>query len=244
MKKRILTILAHGDDLAFGPTGTLVKYARQKVDVHLLIAVEKVDNTQTDGHFGFWEKEEIEKAASIIGISKLHFLDFQTNALSQVMLTKLTREIVLKILKIKPQIIVTLDPAGLSKNLDHRAVAVAVSQAFQKSADQNELNSLEISLKPYPASKLYHFIVPEPIQKRFELEIESMPDEKITAVIDVKPYFQTHLKAMRSQKNPNPEMKKLIAKLRCTEHHFEFFHLAEPAVSRRALKEIDLFENI
>ncbi|MCB0006579.1 MAG: PIG-L family deacetylase, partial [Anaerolineales bacterium] len=40
MSRKLLAFLAHPDDESFGSGGTLAKYAREGVDVHIVIATD------------------------------------------------------------------------------------------------------------------------------------------------------------------------------------------------------------
>ena len=49
-KRSLLGIFAHPDDETFGPGGTLAKYAREGVDVHVAIATDGAAGSVVDGH--------------------------------------------------------------------------------------------------------------------------------------------------------------------------------------------------
>ena len=83
--KTILAVFAHPDDESFGPAGTIAKWSKDN-DIYLVVV--------TDGRHGLGKekfgpeklkelrKKETLEAAKILGIKKVHFLDFEDGALS------------------------------------------------------------------------------------------------------------------------------------------------------------------
>src|SRR3990167_2864362 len=91
--KKILAVFAHPDDESFGPGGTLAKYAKEGVEVHILCATkgEAGENSNKDHKVYKVEKvkniEEIREkellaAAKVLGVKKVEFLNFVDGELS------------------------------------------------------------------------------------------------------------------------------------------------------------------
>jgi len=129
-KKTILAVLAHPDDETFGMGGTLALYARQGVDVHLITAtngdVGEVDANYLKGYKSIADRRiaELECAAKLLGISKLHFLNYRDSgmagspdnknpkALAAQSIAKVAARVAHIIREIKPQVVITFDPIG------------------------------------------------------------------------------------------------------------------------------------
>ena len=112
----ILAISPHPDDAEFGCGGSLIKYARKKHNVFLLVL--------TDGSYGASpniRKKEQEKAAQFIGLKELFWCGYRDTELI------CNRELILKIDKViektKPDIVYLNFWADIHQ--DHRAAAQA-----------------------------------------------------------------------------------------------------------------------
>jgi LmbE family N-acetylglucosaminyl deacetylase len=131
MPKIVLAIVAHPDDAEMAAGGLLAKYAR---DGHRIMIA-----SVTDGELGSLgttgpalaarREGESRRAASVIGAAEPIFLglpdfslDMQPPALLRERLIRLIREK-------KPDILVLQDPAVHDSHPDHRALAIAASDA-------------------------------------------------------------------------------------------------------------------
>ncbi len=169
--KKLLAILAHPDDESFGSGGTLSKYAREGVDVHICIA--------TDGAAGSVEKGfedarndlvgvraiELETAVTIIGAT-LHNLGYRDSgyindpannhpdAFIQCDETEAICRVVKLIREIKPDVVVTHDETGGYFHPDHIQCWRITTPAFYAAADPKQFP--ELGLEPHQAERLYY----------------------------------------------------------------------------------------
>ncbi len=134
MRKSVVCILAHPDDEAFGPGGTIAKLSKEN-DVYLLCA--------TKGEAGLEGKvkdianireKELMKSANILGVKKVYFLGFEDGTLCNNLYHKLASAIKEKLDFLKPQILITFEPRGVSGHIDHMTVSMVTTYVFQKSA--------------------------------------------------------------------------------------------------------------
>ncbi len=175
MNRRLLAVVAHPDDETFGMGGTLAHYAEQGVEVHLVCAtrgeVGEVDPDMLDGYqsVGDLREHELCCAADVLGLKKVHFLDYRDSgmpkspenehprALIRAPLTEVAEKIAFYIRDIKPQVVITFDPMGGYGHPDHIAVHKAVVEAFEMSGNASrEINNLEA----FSPDKLYFHIFP------------------------------------------------------------------------------------
>lgn len=169
--KRLLAILAHPDDESFGTGGTLAKYAREGVDVHICIA--------TDGAAGSVEKEfeevredlvavrakELETAVNALG-GTLHLLGYRDSgyindpanqhpeAFINADETEAIGRVVKLIREIKPQVVLTHDETGGYFHPDHIQCWKITTPAFYAAADPDQFP--EFGLEPHQAERLYY----------------------------------------------------------------------------------------
>src|SRR3989338_4568366 len=199
MHKKLLAVFAHPDDEAFGPGGTLAKYASEGVEIHLLCATRgeagdiniknqksKIKNTNKKLKINDIREEELLKSAEIIGIKKVEFLNFIDGRLCNANYHDLAKKIIAKIKSFKPQVVMTTERLGVSGHLDHIAVSMVTTYSY---------------LKTKEAYKLYYYCLSKQ-QRRHEggdyfiYFPEGYSEDQITTKIDYTKFFEKKIFAM------------------------------------------------
>jgi LmbE family N-acetylglucosaminyl deacetylase len=131
MPKTVLAIAPHPDDAEFAAGGLLAKYARDGHKVLIAIA--------TDGSLGGMSqvgpalaarrKGEARRAAAVLGASEPIFLGLPDFGLEAIAPAELRERLARLIREIRPDIAVLQDPAVFDPHPDHRALALAASDA-------------------------------------------------------------------------------------------------------------------
>ncbi len=176
MPRRLLAIFAHPDDESFGPGGTLAKYAREGVEVHVC--------TVTDGAAGSYDpalleaagvpdlaslrRRELECACQVLG-ARLHLLGYRDSgmegspdnahpdSLYKAPLERVVRDLVAVIRRIRPHVVITHDPTGWYFHPDHIKVHRAVQVAFGRAGDPR----FDVGgLPPWTPQRLYFPVTP------------------------------------------------------------------------------------
>lgn len=204
MHKKILAIFAHPDDEAFGPGGTLAKYASEGATIHLLCA--------TRGEAGQWDtksrlrqgyggqakisqvrEKELLTSAKILGVTKVDFLDYMDGRLCNAIYHELAEKIMAKIKSFKPDVIITIERRGVSGHLDHIAISMITTYAH---------------LKTKIAKKLYYHCLSDTARKSegrldnyFVYFPEGYKDSEITTKIDFLPYWDKKVAAMNAHQS-------------------------------------------
>jgi LmbE family N-acetylglucosaminyl deacetylase len=136
--KRALGIAAHPDDLDFGAAGTMARWASEGVEVYYLIITDGSKGS-SDRHIKAEDlikirQEEQKAAAKILGVKEVLFLNYEDGCLSCNLDVK--RDVVRAIRKLRPDIVVTMDPTmtyvadrGFINHPDHRAAGQAALDA-------------------------------------------------------------------------------------------------------------------
>jgi len=137
MKKAVLAVGAHPDDIEFSCTGTLMKLMKDGFDVYYAVA--------TNGESGFKtgikprkqrisiRRNEQLNAAKMLGVEKVFFLGYKDGFLHNS--DDLRKKLVQIIKKVKPEIIFSFDPANITfeninlSHRDHRNIGQAVFDA-------------------------------------------------------------------------------------------------------------------
>ncbi|MCB0101311.1 MAG: PIG-L family deacetylase [Anaerolineales bacterium] len=162
-KLKLLAVFAHPDDEAMGMGGTLVKYAAEGVETHLICA-----SRGEMGWFGAeeqnpgWERlgqireEELRNAIKEMGMTSLSFLDYLDGQVDQADHTEAIEKIVTHIRRIKPQVVVTFPHDGNYGHPDHIAIGQFTNAAIVCAADASYNTSS--GLEPHRVSKLYYMV--------------------------------------------------------------------------------------
>src|SRR5437763_1747625 len=152
--KRLLGAFAHPDDEGI-VSGALLQYSTSGVETGLVVATrgevgEIADpSLATPETLGQVREGEMRKAAEVIGIQSLYFLDYRDSGMEGTPENKDPRafinadetEAVGRLVKIirefKPTVIVTFDPTGGYGHPDHIAIHRWTTKAFQLSGDSS-----------------------------------------------------------------------------------------------------------
>jgi LmbE family N-acetylglucosaminyl deacetylase len=157
--KNIVAVFAHPDDESFGPSGALAKLAKDNNNLFLIVVT---DGSRGLGRDQFKEKlsqirkKEVEKAATILGVKKVFFLNYQDGTLCNKLYHQIAEKIFQIIKEIAASIILTYENLGVSGHLDHIAVSLICSYLYEKHPGQIKkifyyclLHSEKKSMKDY-----------------------------------------------------------------------------------------------
>ncbi|MBN8586406.1 MAG: PIG-L family deacetylase [Ignavibacteria bacterium] len=137
VKKTILAVSAHPDDIEFSCGGTMFKYKQEGYEIYFAVATNgengfKIDHKPRAERVRIRHAEQL-SAAKILGAKKVFFLNYKDCFLKYD--DNLRKKLSMIIKQVKPEIIFSFDPANRSfesVNLlhrDHRVIAEAVFDA-------------------------------------------------------------------------------------------------------------------
>ncbi|MBI4096332.1 MAG: PIG-L family deacetylase [Candidatus Levybacteria bacterium] len=194
--KVILAVGAHPDDMDFGVSGSIAKWAKEGATAYYLICTDgsrgSDDPQMTHKRLAEIRRKEQEDAAKILGIKKVFFLNHTDTQLACDLVLK--EEIVRIIRTLRPNIVVTMDPTfyysqkfssnigfGFVNHTDHRAAALAAMDAvFPLSRDRLTFPEHEKQgLKPHKVEELLFVSF---YKKDFIVDISETFDKKIKAL--------------------------------------------------------------
>lgn len=232
MKKKLLAVFAHPDDESFACGGTLAKYAAKGVEIDLLCA--------TRGEAGQWSgvspkgqtlgqvrERELLKAAGILGVKKVEFLDFVDGTINNQQVFHLEKVIARRIRKIRPQVVICFDVSGISGHLDHIAVSLATTRAF---------------FQVLPPKKLYWVVYPKSLAQKYQRPFLGFPDELITTRIKVGRYWARKIEGLKAHLTQEVDWRRFLR--RKNHPKVENFYLAGARVKNLKFPEDDLFWGI
>ena len=244
---KLLCITAHPDDEAGAFGGTLLYYAERGVETSVICLTEGTaarnrGTSTTSEELAQLRRAEFAESLKVLLIKHGEVLHYQDGKLDRADLYTAVGELVLRIRRIRPHVMITFGPdGGLTGHLDHAMAGVFATQAFEWAGRPDRYpEQLRQGLTPHRVQKLYYhtadFLLPDrpPI---------SQPT--VTARVDVGTHrFEKKVEAFRKHTTQAPLFEKVRQNLGHGQGRFEMYHLAATSSPREAELETDLFEGI
>lgn len=187
----VLTVFAHPDDESIYGGGTLIKIKKDpRVRLHILCLgrgdwpEQAQELGITSDHLSGIRAEELKNAAAVLQAEDVIHWDFYDRAFASLDREELIMDIAEVIERTGAEIVITHDPAGITRNPDHLTCSRAATEAFNRSR----------------AKRLYYPTLPGPIYSiamfLFREESEGEPVEPAKPDFDVGIKEVKHLKRM------------------------------------------------
>lgn len=189
VEPRLLAVLAHPDDESFGLGGTLARYARQGIEVHVCIVTDgaagsyAADRVSVDEDpaaegppLNIIRRQELACACQVLG-ARLHTLDYRDSGMAgladnhhpdclyQADIDDVATDILRVIREVRPHVVITHDPSGGYHHPDHIKVNHAVLRGWEKASQTITDAGAHAGLRP-PA-RLYYSVIPRSALKWF-----------------------------------------------------------------------------
>jgi len=250
----LLVVFAHPDDESFGPAATLAQYVAQGVRITLLCATRGEVGEISDPHLatpetlGQVREEELRCACRVIGIQEWRVLGYRDGQMSSYDPQEVEGKVVRAIREVRPQVVLTFGPDGISGHLDHITTGKATTDAFFSAGDEERFSEhMAEGLFPHKAQKLYYVAVPRSRFRAMSLDLPGTCDDRITTVIDVVPFLEVKKRALACHKTQLPPGN-IFAQMSNEEIRRwwgkEHFVLAASRVGLPSEKETDLFSGL
>ena len=228
--RRILAVFAHPDDETSVAGGTIARSVQEGVEVTVVTATRGEWGTLGTGGITIARKElpavrEAEHRAvmQLYGAHPPVFLGYEDAKMADVDLAPAVQQVAAQMQRVRPDVVITWGPTGMSRHPDHIAVHRATVEAFYAYAAS------------VPA-RLYYAALPPDVARRFEAELEG-PEAAPTVRIDITPYLATKAQALRIYRSQ--EDAQAIAEIleqAPSWTNSEYFHQAYPAIDRTEMK--------
>lgn len=245
--RKLLCITAHPDDEAGAFGGTLLLYSERGVETSVICltagtAARNRGNAKTNEELAALRRAEFADSAKVLGIAHGEVLDYPDGKLDHADLYHVVGELVLRIRRLRPQVIITFGPdGGLTGHIDHAMAGVFGTMAFEWAGRPDRYpEQLQDGLTPHRTQKLYYhtadFILPDR---------QPISQPTVTAKIAIgNERFEIKAKAFQQHKTQAPLFERVRKNLGETLGGVEMFHLAATSSSRLAKAETDLFEDV
>ncbi len=250
-KLALLAVFARPEEDAFGPSGTLARYAGEGIRVSLITAARELASMitwhVTDPDLVMLNARSRETSCSCrsAGISRI-CLDHSAAYIPTDQHSILQERLVRMIREVQPQVIVTYGPQGLTGDSEQKLLNELARYAFEHAGEYDKYpEHFRDGLNPYQPSKLYYSVLPASWISRWGLEgLEGVPDDEITTVLDVSPYSEMKLRAVYCQRHHSQDYARWRESNAGVQWNEEHFILAASHLGRRIKKEKDLFAGI
>ncbi len=200
MKKKVIAVIvAHPDDEAFGPSGTIAKYVREGHDVYILCVTKgeegdqhKKEDLREIHHI---REEELRSSAKVLGAKDVIFLGFRDGSLSNNLYHQLADKITEVLKQIRADMIITFEFRGVSGHIDHIAVSMVSSYVFEH---LDSIKTIYYYCSTKKARGLQYKYRPEGYFIYFP---PGYDPEDVDKIIDIADVWDTKMKAMNCHKS-------------------------------------------
>jgi LmbE family N-acetylglucosaminyl deacetylase len=172
----------------------LALLARRGVRVHVLTATRGEAGSRGDPPLCTPEElpavreRELRCACAALGIQPPRLLGYPDGGLAEVDEEEAVAQVVAAIRELRPQVLLTWPPDGLSGHPDHIAVSRWTALAFQRA----------VTVGPDAPTALYHLAVPRSVAQALGLaHLHAVPDEEIGVAVDVTAVWEQKMAAIR-----------------------------------------------
>jgi N-acetylglucosamine malate deacetylase 2 len=213
---KLLAVFAHPDDETFRCGGILTLLAQRGVCVQVLTATRGESGACgepplcTLAELPVVRERELRCACMALGIEPPRLLDYHDGQLAAADPDRLITQILDVVNEVRPQVLLTFGPDGLSGHPDHVAIGWCAMEAYRRAEG---------------VAALYTPALPRSVAERLEMkQVQPVADEAIALSVDVSPVWEAKLAAIRchaTQLSTSPMMHASIERQRLflgTEH--------------------------
>lgn len=201
-KKTLVALFAHPDDEAFGPGGTLALYTKTH-DVYIICATkgESGENHSKDLSHQISEirSGELLASAAVLGVKEVFFLDQLDGSLCNNFYHQIAEKAQTIIQQLKPEILLTYEPRGVSGHIDHVIMSMITNYLFDRSDSVQTLLMYCVDDKYRQEVKDYFIFFP-PGYKHNEID----------KIVDVTAVWSKKLEAMNKHSSQQQDIDRLL----------------------------------
>lgn len=225
MALKLATVLAHPDDETFGTGGTLIRYARDGIEVHSLCLTEGekgwagIDDKIVPRELvGPTRAQELAEAGRRMGLASVTCLRYPDGGLADVNEEWVVRDIVRWLRLVRPEVVIIWGPDGGYGHPDHIAAGERALKAIELAGVQRHEPELGAH---WHAKRCYRFVASAELIDRlsslmpaFAQYIETLavkPErwtrDRLGAVIDIAAVLDAKVHAMNAHETQAPDLR-------------------------------------
>ncbi len=223
MTRTLLAVYAHPDDETSLSGASLAKYAAQGVDVHVLTATRgELGTLGTNGlvierkDLGKVREAELRTVLQNYGLpNPPTLLDYRDQELKLADFQELVAKVLAVMERVRPDVVLTFGPLGISRHDDHIIVHQATTEAFHRYRSSS-------GREP----RLLYGAIAREEAKKFELDLPG-PDGDPNVLVDVAEQWPLKVQALRLYRSQE-DAQELAGMFARMPWRFETFHQAYP----------------
>jgi len=207
MTKNIVALFAHPDDEAFGPGGTLAKLAKEN-NVYLLCATKGDAGNHHGKKVGQKthniRAQEIKNSAKILGVKQVYFLGFKDGKMCNFRYHQIAEKAKKYLEKIKPEIVVTFEPRGVSGHIDHITITYVTLYLSERLPFIKEVWMYCAHHKLSSALHKNYFVYMPPGYKESEVD----------KVVDIRDVWEQKVQAIHQHQSQKEDIETILGHLK------------------------------
>jgi LmbE family N-acetylglucosaminyl deacetylase len=212
--RRILGVFAHPDDETYSMAGVAARYVAEGCVVTMLTFTRGEagqiggGSDATPETLGAVREAELREACKIFGCTDVRVVGTPDGGTQND--EEGTQAVVDAIEELKPDIVITMEPEGVTSHPDHKAVSAMTREAVKRTCDKGYPRKLFFSAWPNASLLSFmkmleerdiHWISPDdPLYPR------GAPDQSIAAIVDVMPWISTKRSALKAHVTQSDEI--------------------------------------
>jgi LmbE family N-acetylglucosaminyl deacetylase len=233
---RLLGAFAHPDDDVYTLGATLLAH-RGDVDATLVFATSGEAGPITDpsavsrDELGAVREREQRAAMEALGVdATARFLRLPDYYLPDVPFDRLVGQLEQVIRDVRPDVVVTFGPDGMTSHHDHIRVGEAALAAYERVADEaHPMHLFQTALPRSSVDRFYGGLQDAGYGAEGDLfNVTGVPDDRISVRFDARPYRETKLAAIRAHRTQLCEWERIPEPLRWIFLDEEAFVQARP----------------
>jgi LmbE family N-acetylglucosaminyl deacetylase len=203
----------------------MARYSRDGVEVHVVTAtrgekgaLRTGDQVVTREELPAVRESELRSVLVLLGAHPPVLLGYRDGEVERVDFPELVVKVRSHMERLRPDVVITFGPAGITDHADHKTVHRATLEAFHQYRTAQ-------GVEP----RLMYFAIPRDIAEQFELELDG-PEVEPTVLIDISDYLEVKIKALRMY-NSQEDVQELADMVQEGRFGFEGFYQAYPSVT-------------
>jgi len=214
----LLGVFAHPDDEAYSIAGGLARYTDEGIAATILcftrgeVGLIAEGSGATRENLGEVREAELRAACAAVGVGDVRIVGTADSGTEQT--PEGVEAIVATIRDLRPRVVVTMEPSGITHHPDHVAVSAMTTEAFHRARTE--------SGGEYP-ERMYYSVIPQSFMDTFtkvgeELGLPNFfdpndplvprpaPDSSVDCLLDVVPWVNRKADALRAHLTQSMEM--------------------------------------
>lgn len=213
-KLRILAFFPHPDD-EVTVSGTLMNLIAQGHEVHLICLTKgeagNSGESYTKEELAGLRALEMQQSAKIIGVEKLHLLDYPDGGLDEMGLDSIKGIALGMINQLQPDILLSYDSkVGLYGHSDHKLSGIAMEQVFLENSGKSDFSPtqlFQVTLSPKQIQVALK--LSSGFQRNYPKDLnQGLPKPDFS--VSTQPYFHRVLEVMKAHQTQQPVLKDLM----------------------------------